>query len=478
MAIREGRWDCPSCGSKAVYGRHVDCPGCGKPRPAGIRFYLTENAPVITDAAQLAEAKAGADWVCEHCGASTRATLSHCSGCGAARGTSPSQPVIDYATGQVPRSGDGSAPVRPPVVLPTLRASDGVWGERPEPSPGESDPPPVSGGRNLAGVGLGLAALALIALFALVGLNGADNTPQARVEYATLVADVDLVPASVAGMRWEREISIETRTVQEGAGFQLPDSAQVLGRERAVQSYERVHDGYRTESRVVADEQQVTDYRTRTREVGERVQTGTRTYVCGQRDMGNGYFEDRECTEPVYETRYRTESYQEPYTRTQTGSRTVTENVPVYRSVPVYGTHYRWRAPVWAATTVAVARGDTAAPAWPEPALAPNQRLGARHGRYFITLRQPGKADQEIEIQEHEWERYRVGQRLALRFDRYYDRPIIRPADSLRACRLWHAGTAAAPPDSLGCTPLRVGGADSSPAAPAGDSLLAAPAVN
>lgn len=33
MAICEGRWDCPSCGSTAIYGRHVECAGCA-------RFYL------------------------------------------------------------------------------------------------------------------------------------------------------------------------------------------------------------------------------------------------------------------------------------------------------------------------------------------------------------------------------------------------------------------------------------------------------
>jgi ribosomal protein L40E len=112
MAIREGRWDCPGCGSRSVYGRHVDCPGCGKPRPAGTRFYLTDDAPVITDAAQLAEANAGADWICGHCGASTRATQTDCGGCGVARGTSPTQPVIHYGPGQVPRAGGtpGTAP--------------------------------------------------------------------------------------------------------------------------------------------------------------------------------------------------------------------------------------------------------------------------------------------------------------------------------------------------------------------------------
>jgi hypothetical protein len=36
------------------------------------------------------------------------------------------------------------------------------------------------------------------------------------------------------------------------------------------------------------------------------------SYVCGQEDLGNGFFRDIQCSDPVYETQYRTESYQEP----------------------------------------------------------------------------------------------------------------------------------------------------------------------
>ncbi|HEX8246476.1 MAG TPA: hypothetical protein VF541_23430, partial [Longimicrobium sp.] len=64
MAIREGRWDCPSCGSEAQLGRHVYCTGCGAPRPEEVQFYLPEDAEAVTDAGQLAQANAGADWVC------------------------------------------------------------------------------------------------------------------------------------------------------------------------------------------------------------------------------------------------------------------------------------------------------------------------------------------------------------------------------------------------------------------------------
>ncbi|HEX8432380.1 MAG TPA: zinc finger protein, partial [Longimicrobium sp.] len=86
MAIREGRWDCPSCGSTGIFGRHVECLSCGKPRPGGVRFYLSDDAPVLVDPERIAEARAGADWVCEHCAATNRATHPDCEGCGAPRG--------------------------------------------------------------------------------------------------------------------------------------------------------------------------------------------------------------------------------------------------------------------------------------------------------------------------------------------------------------------------------------------------------
>lgn len=49
--------------------------------------------------------------------------------------------------------------------------------------------------------------------------------------------------------------------------------------------------------------------------------------------------------------------------------------------------------------------------------------------------------------------RYVPGQRVALRLrhDFTYD---VMPRDSLPACRLWHAGEAGPPPDTLGCTLL------------------------
>ena len=124
MAIREGRWDCPSCGSVGQLGRHVYCVGCGAPRPKEIRFYLPEDAEAVTDAGQLAQAAAGPDWICEHCGGSARASDRTCPGCGAPRGESAEREVVQYALAAVPRSGGGGdRPPPPPSAAKPLRAA-------------------------------------------------------------------------------------------------------------------------------------------------------------------------------------------------------------------------------------------------------------------------------------------------------------------------------------------------------------------
>jgi hypothetical protein len=464
MAIREGRWDCPSCGSRRIYGRHVDCPGCGKPRPAGIRFYLTDDAPAITDAAQLREARAGADWVCEHCGASTRATQADCDGCGASRGSSPSQRVVDYPLHAVPRSGD--AP-RPPAGDPADAAPRGLMG-RVRKASGEPRKPAEKGKTCL-----GCGCLGFVVLLVLGMLSAAvESCGGGRV------GGEDLQPAAVAAKRWERSFVVEQRRVVQGSGWDLPDSAEVVrerrrlrgtGREvaryesvtRRVQRSRQVPAGTRTATR------QVPGSRTRTRQVSERVQTGERTYVCGQRDLGNGYFEDIECSDPIYETRTRTEEYQEPTTRTETYEETAyrteyyweneTTNEPVYRRVQVYDTFYHYRVPAWDSVETRQARGGTTAPAWPDTTLRPGERIVGRRDEYWMTFRRPGGARFGARVPLDVWLRWQVWERVALRQDDERTPPglDILPADSLSVCRRWHRGRDRdnPPGDSLGCSP-------------------------
>jgi hypothetical protein len=338
MALREGRWDCPTCGGTANLGRDVRCPGCGEPRPEGVRFYLPADEPEIDGDDHRGRATAGADWICEHCSGSARSGLAHCPGCGAERGSSPEQRTAVHALGEVPRSGERrAAPPEPPP--PASRRVGGAW------------------------------RLAIL-LLAVGGGMQWWNAPRT-------------VEATVAEKRWERSVVVERyRTVQED-GWTLPAGARQLRSERAVRDYRQVVDRYES----------------RTRQVSERVQVGTRSFTCGQRDLGNGYFQDVTCTEPTYETRYRTERYQEP----------------IHRREPVYGTRFTWEIRRWVPEDTLRADGvDASVPAWPEPPAGPELRAGARTEAYHLRFAAPRGRTYDRESDAAEYARLAPGERVRL----------------------------------------------------------------
>jgi hypothetical protein len=340
MAIREGRWDCATCGTVGLLGRDVVCSQCGTPRAEGTRFYLPEDAPEVTDAARLAEAGAGADWVCEHCGASARATEEACGGCGAPRGTSPTHQVQDYALADVPRAGgrEERRAVPPPPPAPPRKPRN-PW-----------------------------IARGMVAMLALLGW--CFFRPRE-------------ITATLSEKRWERSLEIEAyRTVRE-SDWSVPSGGRPVNSWQAVRSYR----------------QELDHYETRTRTVTEQVQTGTRTYTCGQRDLGNGYFEDQTCTEPEYESRSHEESYQEP----------------IYRQIPIYDTKYEYDVDRWVTDTVLVAQGaaddpaDGDTPAWPSTRLDDRRREGERTEKYVLVFNDGSDHVYQREVPLAQYEALRVG---------------------------------------------------------------------
>ena len=168
----------------------------------------------------------------------------------------------------------------------------------------------------------------------------------------------------MTGLSWERTLTVEVfRTVQE-EGWDAPADARIYARDRRVREWRNVLDRMET----------------RTRQVSEQVQVGTESYGCGSRDLGNGYFQDLTCTRPAYQTRMRTETYQEP----------------VYRREPVYDTWLSWEAERWVAARTERASGTTPDRAWPEPDLAANERAGARTERLEVDL---GSGDGRLQDQ-------------------------------------------------------------------------------
>jgi hypothetical protein len=165
------------------------------------------------------------------------------------------------------------------------------------------------------------------------------------------------VEAVLTAKEWDRSVQVEAYRMVTEHDWSLPSGAIPVSSHPAIREYRQVLDHYET----------------RSRQVSERVQVGTRTYACGHRSRGNGYFEDRTCTEPEYETRYHTETYQDP----------------VYRQVPVWATEYEYRIRRWVPDTLLAAHGTATEPVWPSVPLDSLHREGEKKERYVLTFRDP-----------------------------------------------------------------------------------------
>ncbi|NJL04591.1 MAG: hypothetical protein HC911_06715 [Chloroflexaceae bacterium] len=345
-AVREGRWDCRYCGSKGVRGRDIACPACGHVRDKEVRFYLPEEADEVLDAALLQRAKAGVDWLCAFCGTSNVATAEQCRQCGASKAESNQhQAEKTYTLDQVPRSA-----------------------KAPKPTPAPAPPPSKSGGCG------SVVAIAAVLLLFFVGLGAWLLWPRSS-------------EMAITGYSWERTIAIEELQTVTEEGWEIPAGGRRLSERQAVYGYNQV----------------LTGYETRTRNVSEQVQVGTETYTCGQRDLGNGFFEEVQCDRPVYETRTRSETYEEP----------------IYQAVPIMRTSYTYEIDRWRVVTTRRVGGSNRRAEWPTLNLRDNQRAGTRTEQYIVVLEDGNRRRYELEVSQAQWEALREGQRVEVQTDAF-----------------------------------------------------------
>lgn len=347
MAIHEGRWDCPSCQTQGLLGRDRECNQCGAPRPEGVRFYLPKDAQPVKNPAQIAVAKAGADWICEYCGSSNRTTQSQCVECGAPQ-SQVTQAVRDYRLNEVPRSGERTPSQPVSISLPPVSRLQ--------------SPPPR---RKLGAIGICLAIAIGIGVFLFQPIS---------------------LDATVSGLSWERTVKIERLTTVTESDWSVPTGGRILSQEEEIRRYEQVIDRYET----------------RTRDVSEQVQVGTESYVCGTRDLGNGFFEDKTCTRAIYETRTRTETYEEP----------------IYRDEPVYDTKYTYEIDKWLPDREAVATGEEKSAYWPEFTLETDEREAQRTEKYQVRFLDEKGKTYTLKMEEETWNGFAVGESRELKVNR------------------------------------------------------------
>jgi hypothetical protein len=353
MAVREARWDCQYCATTGILGRHKACTNCGRSRPEGTKFYLAGESDEVKDEKIVEQAKIGPDWVCQFCSSSNPANVDVCQSCHAPReGTSPQQQVKKYAVGMAPKSGDMD--LDQPV-------------ERPSTTPKKSSKATPAIGIIGAIGGLLLLCICIFAAFAIFGGQDAE--------------------ATVSGFSWERTIAVEAFQTVVEEDWEVPAGGRILSQQQEIHHYDQVLDRYET----------------RTRQVSEQVQVGSRTYVCGQRDLGNGFFEDVECTEPVYETQIRTETYEEP----------------IYRDEPVYQTKYTYEIDKWVVVRTAEADGRDHSPVWPVVNIGSDEREGERTEIYTVFFTDEEGKEYSLELTENEWRGYEMGQGVTLKLDAF-----------------------------------------------------------
>lgn len=349
MAVREALWDCQYCDAMGVQGRHDYCPSCSRPRPEGTKFYLPKDAEAITDEALLSQTGKGPDWVCAFCDSSNEADQPACVYCGAAReATSAQQQVKEYALGEAPTTGDNTIEERP--ATPAKRKTP-RW----------------------------LPIAAILGVFILL----------ACICGAIFLGGGSEADVTITQFDWQRSIEIEEVQTFEEEDWDVPAGGRTLSQREEIREYDRVLVGYETLQR----------------EVAEQVQVGERTYVCGQRDLGNGFFEDIECTDPVYETQYRTETYDEP----------------VYESVPVYGTLYTYEIDRWVTIRTETAEATDQNPFWPNTNLTSGEREGERDEAYSITFEDGEGNRHTLEYGEAEWQTFEQGRTYQLKLNAFGD---------------------------------------------------------
>jgi len=185
---------------------------------------------------------------------------------------------------------------------------------------------------------------------------------------------------TVSGHRWQRTIAIDAlRTVtEEGWEGELPSGARTLSSRREIHHKNRVQIGTERRSRTVT----------------ERVQTGTERVKVGERDLGNGYFEDIYEDRPVYEDREREESYEEP----------------IFREDPVYSTRYRYEVEKWMPAREVKAGAQDRNPRWPDPGLRSQERQGMRSETYEVLFEDRDSATRVFRARDEvDWRGFEPG---------------------------------------------------------------------
>ena len=203
--IKEGYWNCPNCQTRNQ-GSAMACHACGATR-GEVEFFYDEQAPAITNAAEIAKAELGPDWLCAYCGTSNEAGKTVCKQCAGGNDQGRKRAQED-----LPPDGKRPTPKSQPGKRSVASAA---------PSPAQGIPPMAKYG--CAGILIFLAILCVLALW--------EKSYQAEI----------------VATKWERTVGIEQYMPVRHQGWksQVPIGARTLKEETKIRTYRDVLIGHK-----------------------------------------------------------------------------------------------------------------------------------------------------------------------------------------------------------------------------------------
>jgi ribosomal protein L40E len=351
----ELEWTCPNCQTRNP-GPQKTCLSCGLPQPEDVTFEQPAEEKIITDEAEIAQAKAGPDIHCYYCGSRNPAGAERCSQCGAllsegtartsgqvlgAHRTEPAEPVLCPACG-TPNPPDAAKCGQCGASLPRVETAP--------PPPAKPQTAPAKK-RSRFGIYAGLAVLLLIC--------------GACITYFVLFNQTEETIGRVQAVSWTREVVVEELlpVSDEGWREEIPAEA-IIG-----VCTEKVHHR-------------------------ETRPTGQTREVCGTPytvDQGSGYGEVvQDC-----------------------------ETEQITEEVPIYAEFCEYTVDEWQEVDRLSASGTDALAIWPEINLGQRQREGPREQSYEIVFETEQGTYTYTTGNEKEFAQAKIGSRWVLQINTF-----------------------------------------------------------
>jgi hypothetical protein len=363
MAIREGVWTCTHCDTENRGSAKI-CASCGDPQSIndGEAPRPKSGASVVADKSLLQQASSGPDWCCGSCGTDNPSLNANCSQCSQSRDGSDKERFVGRY--EEPEEEEIVSQINPLSNQADSNSSNPLFSKA------------------IAGV----CFFAICFVLLVFWLTRSHPTP-----------------VVVVSKSWERGIQVERMITEKGEGFELPEGVRVLSQE----------------SRVHHSVSEVIGYEKKKRKATKNVVVGTEKVIVGQKDLGNGFFEDIEENRDIVESQEVLEDYDEPITRVR----------------PVMKSYYFYEQDLWTFHETRTTKGDDSSPYWPSRTVASRERLGKEFQVFRVTfsavkdkrvIPYPVSSDDEAT-----WRKFEKGQHWSLKIDRLGYIRDVQPAEAI-----------------------------------------------